>query len=76
MHSCVFSTVHGFPRTVYNVVESMGIGADSREGRLDTVFKLNVKGNGGPLFIAGMITAEEDGATGMYLIKNGEYVTF
>ena len=45
------------------------MGAQGEEGRLDTVFQLNVKGNGDPFFIAGIITAEEDGATGMYLIK-------
>ena len=51
------------------------MGDDGREGRVDTVFQLYVKGNGNPLFFSGMITAEEDGATGMYLI-NGESVTF
>jgi hypothetical protein len=61
--TCRGCIVHGFPRTVYNVVESTGIGADSREGRLDTVFQLNVKGNGDPSLIFGIITAEGDGAT-------------
>ena len=61
----LFSTVHGFLRTAYNVVESTGMGDDGREGRLDTVFQLYVKGNGDPFPIAGMITAEEDGATGI-----------
>ena len=44
------------------------MGDVGREGRLDTVFQLNVKGNGARILISGTITAEEDGATGMYII--------
>ena len=46
------------------------MGDVGREGRLDTVFQLNVKGNGARFLISGTITAIGDGATGMYIIPH------
>ena len=50
-----FTLVHGFVNATYNVVEN---------GRLDTLFRLNVKGETAfpSLFISGIITAGAGGA--------------
>ena len=39
-----FPAVHGFLEASYTVIEEGGVGAELEEGRVDTEFKMNVKG--------------------------------